>query len=161
MSLFLSQEGVKKASLSGLSAVMELGYELVAIKPALLENLRIGVLGETLEEFGKRLARAIHPHHKPFTKQYIHRLENGYDRITPEIEAAYWNIATALDDVPVGVGGAVNINLLAQPNQIDDGAFISRTARTMKCANPKCTVIFVRTHPRQKYHDPGCRNTSG
>ena len=155
-----SQEDVKKASLSDLSAVWDIEYELVAIKPELLENLRNKILDETLEEFGKRLASAIHPYHKPFTKQYIHRLENGHDRITPEIEAAYWNIVTALDDVPVGIGGAVNVNLLAQPNQIIDGAFISRTARTMKCANPKCAVIFIRTHPRQKYHDPGCRRNA-
>ena len=160
MSLKISQEAVKKADYSDSSGALYTGYELVNIKPGMLNFLRIEVFNESLEKFGARLAKAISPNHKPYTRQYVHRLENGQDRITPKIEAAYWNIATAIDDVPAGIGGAVSVGLLAQPNQIVEGAFIPRTARTMKCANPRCKVIFVRTHPRQRYHDPNCRRNA-
>lgn len=127
------------------------------ITPESIRSLRKFVLEETLEEFGKRIACAIVPNKRPFTKQYMHRLENGMDRITPEIETAYWNITTALDGVPAGTGGAVDIRVLAQPSQVVEAAFVPRTAKMMSCANPGCAIQFIRTSPRQKYHDPECR----
>jgi hypothetical protein len=155
----MRQEAVKKAPSKYLYGIFDIDQGFMKITPESIRNLR-NTIDETLEEFGVRLAHGISPHHRPFTKQYIHRLEKGQDRITPEIEAAYWNIATALDDVPAGTGGAVSVNVRAQPNQIIDGAFIPRSALVLKCANPRCAVQFIRTSPRQKYHDPDCRKAS-
>lgn len=141
------QEGVKKAALS----------EYTSITPCMLTELRLG-LCESMGEFGLRLKRAMEPGAKRgFSRQYVHRLETGRDAITAEIQAAFWNIAAALDDVPAGTGGAVLVKVLAQPGQVVEGAFVPRSARVARCANPGCAVQFVRTHPRQRYHDPECR----
>jgi transcriptional regulator with XRE-family HTH domain len=128
----------------------------VKITPEMLVSLR-RELQMSLTEFGTELARAINPQHAPFTRQYISRLEHGKDRITPELVSAFYNIAAVLDEVPAGIGGAVSVTCLAQPGQHIDGAFIPRSAEVCKCARPGCAVRFVRTHPRQKYHDPECR----
>jgi hypothetical protein len=127
----------------------------------MLTELRTG-LSESLGEFGLRLKRATDPRAKyGYSRQYVHRLEHGQDAITAEIAAAFWNIAAALDDVPAGTGGAVLVRVLAQPGQVVEGAFVPRSARVVRCANPGCAVQFVRTHPRQKYHDPECRAALG
>lgn len=153
---FACQEAVKKAPCATVYGIFDIDHVVMTITPESIKNLRISI-DETLDEFGVRLAHAISLYHRPYTKQYVHRLENGLDRITPEIEAAYWNIATALDDVPAGTGGAISVSVLAQPSQVVDGAFIPRSAKMLKCANPRCAVQFIRTSPRQKYHDPECQ----
>ncbi len=127
------------------------------VDPMMLKSLR-QELSESLTEFGLTLKRAIDPHAKRgFTRQYISRLEHGQDVITPEIEAAFYSIAGVLDDVPAGIGGAAHIRLLAAPGQIPEGAFIPRGAKAVRCARPGCSVVFVKTHPAQRYHDPECQ----
>jgi len=84
-------------------------------------------------------------------------LEKGKSRITPEIEAAFWHLAAAQDDVPAGLGGAVNVRVLAAPGSIPEGVFVPRTVKVETCARPGCSVQFIRTHSTQKYHDPECQ----
>ena len=127
------------------------------VTPQMLLELR-EVLNESLTQFGIRLARAIDPKSEPFNRQYISALEHGKKnfRVTPQIAAAFWNIAAGLDDMPAGVGGAVLVKVLVQPGQVPEGAMIPRTAKAVKCWNPACAVVFVKTHPNQRYHDPEC-----
>lgn len=85
------QEGVKKTPL----------WQDTGITSTMLRELRLG-LSESLAEFGLTLKRAMDPRaEKGFTRQYVSRLEHGQDAITAEIAAAFWNIAAAMDDVPV------------------------------------------------------------
>lgn len=115
-------------------------------------------LGQSLSEFGVTLKRAINPRERyGYTRQYISRLEHGRDIVTDELAAAFWNIASVMDDVPAGIGGAVSVKVLAQPGQVNDSSFIPRSAKVIRCARPGCNVIFVQTNPAQKYHDPECR----
>ena len=129
-----------------------------SVTPQMLRELR-QALDESLAQFGIRLARAIDPKAQPFNRQYISALEKGKPsfRVTPQIAGAFWHIAGALDDVPAGTGGAVLVKVLAAPGQVIEGAFIPRSAKVVKCFNPACSVQFVKTHPRQKYHDPECK----
>ena len=115
-------------------------------------------LKQSMSEFGRTLKRAVNPRAKrPYSRQYVDRLEKGKDVITPKLVAAFYNIATKLDEVPAGTGGAVAVNVIAQPGQVVEGAFIPRSAKTMRCARPGCAVQFIKTHPSQKYHDPECK----
>jgi transcriptional regulator with XRE-family HTH domain len=143
------QEAVKKGN------IMPEGN----LTPFMLKSLR-QVLSESLAEFGLTLRRAIDPHATTgFTRQYISRLEHGQDAITPELAAAYWNIAGVLDDMPAGAGGAVIFQFMAQPGQVPDGVvpMLSRGAKVIRCGRPGCPIWFVKTHLRQIYHDPECR----
>ena len=128
------------------------------VTPEMLRELR-ELLGESLAQFGIRLARAIDLKAQPFNRQYISALEKGKPgfRVTQQIAGAFWHIAGALDDVPAGTGGAVLVKVLAAPGQVVEGAFVPRSAKVVKCFNPTCNVQFVKTHPRQKYHDPECK----
>lgn len=115
-------------------------------------------LQQSLSEFGVTLKHAIDPAAKAgFSRQYISRLEHGKDTITPELTAAFYNLAAVLDEVPAGTGGAVSISILAQPGQVPSGSFIPRSAKVLRCKRPGCSVLFVRTHPRQCFHDPDCQ----
>jgi hypothetical protein len=110
-------------------------------------------LGQSLSEFGLTLKRMVDPRAtRGFTRQYISRLEHGLDIPTPEISGAIWNIATAMDDVPAGTGGAVMVMVLAQPGQLHEGTFIKRTMQEKRCKG--CNVIFVGPGV---FHDPECR----
>lgn len=147
------QEGVKKG---GESAEWSFDASEVVVTPEMLVSLR-QELGMSLAEFGVTLRRAMDPGVEGgYSRQYVSRLEHGKDVITPELAAAFYNIAAVLDEVPAGLGGAVHVRILAQPGQLVDGAFVPRSARAVRCVRPGCNVLFVRVHPRQKYHDPEC-----
>jgi hypothetical protein len=124
-----------------------------------LQELR-EFFGESLSEFGWRLARAVDPNAKRgYSRQYISGMEHDKPeyRITPEIESAFWSLAQAADDVPAGIGGAVNVSILAAPGQVPAGTYLPPTAQAVKCARPACRVVFVKDHPFRKYHHPDCR----
>jgi hypothetical protein len=146
ISLVACQEAVKKAVIT----------QTTTVTSEMLKSLRLS-LCESGSVFGLTLRRAIDPHVKVgYSRQYISRLEHDKDIITPEIEGAFWNIATAMDNVPAAVGGAVSVSVLAQPGQITNGALIKRSPcmRSKHCARPGCAVVFVGPG---KYHDEECR----
>ncbi len=123
------------------------------VTPQMIYSLR-SELGQSQSEFGWTLKRAINPMaERPYSRQYIDRLEKGKDRITPKLVAAFFEIASVMDEVPPGVGGAVSVRVLAQPGQVLDGALIKRTMQTKACARPGCKVVFIGPG---KYHDPEC-----
>lgn len=126
------------------------------IRPDDIKELRVA-LSESLAEFGLTLKRAIDPRADTgFSKQYIFRLETGKNKITPELAAAFYTLAGAQDEVPAGTGGMTEIQVLGMAEQIRAGTVIPRGSKSVKCARPGCPVWFIRTHPRQKYHDVEC-----
>jgi transcriptional regulator with XRE-family HTH domain len=142
------QEAVKKGN------IMPEGN----LTPLMLKTLR-QALSMSLSEFGLTLRRSIDPHATTgYTRQYISRLEHGQDTITPELAAAYWDIAGVLDDMPAGAGGAVIVQFMAQPGQVPDGVvpMLTRGVKIVRCARPGCPVWFPK-HGSQKYHDIECR----
>ena len=123
------------------------------VTPEMFYSLRTE-LGQSLSEFGWTLKRAVNPKaERPYSRQYIERLEKGKDRITQKLVAAFFEIASVMDEVPAGVGGAVSVHVLAQPGQVIEGALIKRTMQTKACARPGCKVVFIGSG---KYHDPEC-----
>lgn len=148
-SVLRCQEGVKKAS------DIE-NWISSAPSPEMVRSVRFE-LGQSLSEFGLTLKRALDPRAKSgFTRQYISRLEHGQDAINAELAGAIWDIAARLDQVPAGTGGAVVARVMAQPGQIPEDSFIPRGAKVVQCARPGCRIRFLKTHPRQKYHDKEC-----
>lgn len=148
-SILSCQEGVKKA-------VDINNWISSAPSPEMVRSVR-QELGQSLTEFGLTLKRALDPRAKlGFTRQYISRLEHGQDAISLELAGAIWDIAARLDQVPAGTGGAVVARVMAQPGQIPDDTFVPRGAKVIQCARPGCRIRFVKTHPRQKYHDREC-----
>ena len=140
------QEDVKKTAT----------YKTGSVDPIMLKTLRTS-LSESLTVFGFTLRRAIDPYAKDgYSRQYISRLEHGRDAITTEIAAAYWNIVAIQDDVPAAVGGAVTVQILAQPGQLTPGTLIKRspTMHSKHCHRPGCPVIFAGPG---LYHDPDCQ----
>lgn len=117
-------------------------------------------LGQSMSEFGRTLRRALDPSPRaiPFTRQYIDRLEKGKDRITPEIQAAFFAIAGVMDSVPSGVGGTIPTTVMALPGQITPGAYLPPEYVTVRCALPGCPVQFVKPRwSNRAYHHPDCK----
>lgn len=129
----------------------------VHLTPEDFESLRKS-LGFSMREMAEALSRSIDPKAKViWSKQYYSGLIHGRFAITREMQAAFYNIAAVLDDVPSAIGGAVTVKVLAQPGQIVEGSLIPRGAISVRCARPGCSVMFVKTNPRQKYHDVECQ----
>ena len=127
------------------------------VTPEMLIDLRRR-LSQSLTEFGWTLKRGIDPKTKrAFSRKYISALEHGRERVTEKIAAAYYEIDGRAKAIPPGTAGAEIVKVIAKPGQVIEGAFIPRSAKTMRCARPGCAVQFVKTHPRQKYHDPECK----
>ena len=135
------QVGVKKEPLSFYAT----------ITPENLKSLRLE-LGKSLAAFGVILARSAGKK-RPYTKQYIARLEKGQDAITPELAAAFWRLAAAADDTDPLTATAQKCTVYAAYNL--EGVFIA--GQPVECARPGCSVRFVRLNHFQKYHSPYCR----
>jgi hypothetical protein len=117
-------------------------------------------LGQSLTEFGWTLKRALEPHAKrPYTRQYISRLEHGQDRLTDEIIAAYQNILGQLKKQPAATAGTIPAQVMVMPGQIPEGVIplLLNTSQVVQCARPGCPVWFVKDHHWKKYHDKECR----
>ena len=86
-------------------------------------------------------------------KKYVHSVYHGWVLPSPKFAWAVDTLAQMIDDSPAA--GMVYIKALAMPD-IPEGALIPANAKHIKCARPGCPVVFVKTHPRQIYHDPKC-----
>lgn len=122
-----------------------------------LKNLRTG-LGESYSQFALTLKKAIEPNAtRGFSKTYIIQLEQGKRDITPEIQKAYWLIASAHDGVDPLLANAQQVTVWSV-NEIA-GALV--LAKAKECAKPGCKVRFVPTVPWQRFHAAGCRTGKG
>lgn len=66
-------------------------------------------------------------------------------RLARAIEAT----AASLDDVPVRIARAEQVNVLSEPGDIRPGSYVM--GRSQVCARPGCAVVFVPNHPRRIY----------
>lgn len=99
-------------------------------------------------------------HHQPeWTKKYIHSVYHCKIEPSPLLARAIDALAQTIDGTPAGVAGSVWVKVLASPD-IPEGVLIPASAKAIKCARPGCPVWFIRTHPRQSYHDPSCRKVT-
>jgi hypothetical protein len=127
------------------------------VTPQMLAQLRRD-RGESMEEFGLSLKRAIEPDARDgFSRGLINNIEKGKQPISKTVQGAFWAIAAAVDDIDAEIASKVVARVLARPGQIPDGALIPDTAKAVRCANPACGKWFVRTHPFQRYHSPTCK----
>jgi hypothetical protein len=99
-----------------------------------------------------RLARKT----SPWTKKYIHSVYRERIEASPLLARTISALAQVADGTPKGVAGTVYVKVLAQPD-IPEGVLIPANAKVVKCARPGCPVMFVKVHPRQRYHDASCR----
>jgi hypothetical protein len=94
-------------------------------------------------------------HRKPvWTKKYVHSVYKGKLAASPELSAAIGKLAQTIDGTPPGLAGAAYIRVLGDPAKIPQDTLIPASAQVIKCAYPGCPIWFVKTHPRQIYHDP-------
>jgi len=112
--------------------------------------LTIANLNELAAELSQIVGRA-----RPWTGKFLHSLIKGYPGFTAteqlveaiEVLAGQRN---GLDEVEAR---AQETNVLAV-NQLPAGTVILGQAQ--RCATPGCPIMFVPTHPRQKYHSKSC-----
>lgn len=126
-------------------------YELKEI----LEALELNPSMRAFETLARDLS-ILAGKNPPWTKKYIHSVYRGRVEASPMLARAISTLAQRIDGAPIGVAGAVFVKVLAQPG-IPEGVLIPRNAKAVKCARPECPVRFIKTHPRQKYHDVSCR----
>jgi len=116
-------------------------------------------LEQSQRQFGQTLWRAVHGHSRNgqpplFSRNYVSMLERGSAPITPEIARGVQAIAARLDGADDVRARAREANGLLAVNDLPWGTVILGQARP--CALPGCPVVFVPTHPRQKYHSREC-----
>ena len=107
------------------------------------------MLGQSQRQFGETLWNAVHggnDNGSGYTRNYVSMLEQGKTPITSRIAQGVRAMAARLD-------GADEVRARAR-QACDLLAVILGHAQ--RCANPGCPVVFVPTHPRQKYHSRAC-----
>jgi hypothetical protein len=92
---------------------------------------------------------------RPWTGKYLHSLIRGYSGFSANsqlIEAIHTlaNQQSSTDEI---LTMAKETKVLAV-HPLPEGTVILGPAR--RCANPLCSVCFVPTHPRQRYHSRIC-----
>ena len=92
---------------------------------------------------------------RPWTGKYLHSLIKEYPgfnangRFTEALVA----LRSHLDGEDEVIARAKRVSVLAL-NGIPEHAIV--LGKPLRCANPGCRVIFIPTHPRQKYHCKSC-----
>lgn len=121
----------------------------------ILDALNLGRSMADLERLAVELSR-VAGQKPPWTKKYVHSVLKGRLAPSPRFVAAVMTLGQVVDGVPPGVAGAELVQVYAPPGAVPAGAYIPANVKVLKCFRPECPVWFVRTHPAQKYHDPGC-----
>jgi len=94
---------------------------------------------------------------RPWTGKYLHSLIKGYDGFSAnhELIRALTILGCCLDSTGEVQAKVRPARDLVAVNDLPAGTVI--LGRAQRCANCVCPVIFVATHPRQKYHSRACR----
>jgi hypothetical protein len=116
--------------------------------------ITIANLNELATELSHIVGRA-----RPWTGKFLHSLIKGYPGFsaTEQLVEAIQVLdgqRNGLDEVEAR---AKEANVLAV-NQLPAGTVILGQAQ--RCATPGCQILFVPTHPRQKYHSKSCAEKS-
>lgn len=140
-------------TISGEETMTRESYELAEI----MQSMGLEPNMKNFEIIAADLSRLVRKD-PPWSKKYIHSVYHNHQgcKPSPLLSQAISALAQAVDGTPVGVTGSVWVRVLAQPD-IQEGVLIPAGAKVVKCARPGCPVLFVKTHPNQKYHDPDCR----
>lgn len=95
----------------------------------------------------------------PWSAKYIHSVYKGYKgcQASPALGRAVMAMGELVDSTPPGVAGGEYVRVLAYPGQVPEGTVIPRAAQVVRCQRPGCPVLFIRTHPSQRFHDPSCQ----
>ena len=111
-----------------------------------LANLR--ELAHDLSQIAKR--------ERPWTGKFLHSIIKEYAGFSAnrQLSQALTILAAQLDGVNEVQACAQEINGLLAVNDLPPGTVILGQAK--RCARPGCSVVFVPTHPRQKYHSKQC-----
>ena len=111
-----------------------------------LANLR--ELAQDLSQIARR--------ERPWTGKFLHSIIKEYAGFSTndQLSRALNILAARLDGVNEVQARAQEANGLLAINDLPPGTVILGQAR--RCALPGCMVLFVPTHPRQKYHSKQC-----
>jgi hypothetical protein len=107
-----------------------------------------------LNELAADLSR-ISQRRRPWTGKFLHSLLKGYAgfQANPQLVEALQRLYHRLN-------GADDIQARARQAQLrvlnDLPAETIVLGQARRCATPGCTVLFVPTHPSQKYHSKTC-----
>jgi hypothetical protein len=109
-----------------------------------------------LSELAQDLSRIV-GRSRPWTGKFLHSIIKeyaGFSSTTHHLTKALNILAAQLDGASETQARAQEIHGLLAINELPVGTIILGQAR--RCARPGCTVHFVPTHPRQKYHSKEC-----
>lgn len=109
-----------------------------------------------LSELAQDLSRIV-GRGRPWTGKFLHSIIKeyaGFSSTTSHLAKALNILAAQLDGASETQARAQEMPGLLAINELPAGTIILGQAR--RCARPGCTIQFVPTHPRQKYHSKAC-----
>jgi len=128
----------------GVNTLIEL-YDSIYDKPVTIANL-----DELALELSQVAGRS-----KPWTGKFLHSLIKGYAGFTINDELLKaLKILTSQQNGTDALHAQLQQATVLTLNPLPEGTII--LGDPQRCATPGCDIIFVPTHPRQKYHDKNC-----
>jgi hypothetical protein len=114
-------------------------------------KITLANLGQLAQDLSRIAGRS-----RPWTGKFLHSIIKEYAGFTnnAHLTKALNILAAQLDGVNETQARAQEMPGLLAINELPAGTIILGQAR--RCARPGCTVNFVPTHPRQKYHSKEC-----
>lgn len=113
---------------------------------------------ELLQEVADRLGRIAR---KKWGANYVNGVLNDSKGVKPGVEFARCVEVLSselIEGVPALIANAVRLEVYAPPGHLHAGAIV--LGRSQPCANPACTVHFVKKTGHQKYCRSACRKHS-
>lgn len=107
-----------------------------------------------LDELAKDLSRTV-GRTRPWTGKFLHSLMKGYPgfRVTDQLIRALNILANRQNGIDEVHAQATEAKVLTVHSLPDKTVILGQAQR---CATPGCEILFVPTHPRQKYHSKTC-----
>ncbi len=108
-----------------------------------------------LDDLAKDLSQ-IAGRNRPWTGKYLHSIIKGYDGFsaTDELVKVLTIMASCLGGTDEIQARAREVDGLLAIHDLPAGTIVLGHAQ--QCANPRCQLVFVATHPRQIYHSTAC-----
>ncbi len=108
-----------------------------------------------LDDLAKDLSQ-IAGRNRPWTGKYLHSIIKGYDGFsaTDELVKVLTIMASCRDGADEIQARAHEVDGLLAVHDLPTGTIVLGQAQ--QCANPRCPLVFVATHPRQIYHSAAC-----
>jgi hypothetical protein len=129
----------------------------------LLQNIYVRLYGQkitmaNLDALAADLSRVIR-RNRPWTGKFLHSLIKGYSGFKPNPQ-----LLEALQVLTHRLDGVDEIQARTKQAQIrtlnDLPAETIVLGQARRCAGLGCNILFVPTHPRQKYHSKNCARLS-